>query len=199
MLIGLDFDNTIAGYDRAFWAAGVAMGMLTPDDPMSKSKIRSLLRGRADGETLWQRLQGRVYGRQMPDAVLMPGVVGFLECARQRGAPVVVVSHKTEFGHFDPERVNLRQAALGWMESQGLLAFDRTGLSMERVHFLPTRQDKVARIADLGCTHFIDDLPEVFEEPGFPPVTKSYLLGDQDGAWVTCRDFAAVTRAIFHD
>ncbi len=26
-----------------------------------------------------------------------------------------MVSHKTEYGHYDPDRVNLREAALGWM------------------------------------------------------------------------------------
>jgi hypothetical protein len=33
----------------------------------------------------------------------------------------------------------------------------------------PTKADKLTRIATLGCTHFIDDLPEFLSDPGFPP------------------------------
>ena len=30
-----------------------------------------------------------------------------------------------------------------------------------------TKEAKVARIGGLGCTHFIDDLPEFLREPGW--------------------------------
>jgi hypothetical protein len=36
------------------------------------------------------------------------------------------------------------------------------------VFFELTQQDKVARVAALGCEAFIDDLPEILAMPGFP-------------------------------
>jgi hypothetical protein len=42
--------------------------------------------------------------------------------------------------------------------------------------FEATRPLKVARIKALGCTHFIDDLPVVFAEPGFPGGTQRVLF-----------------------
>jgi len=70
------------------------------------------------------------------------------------------VSHKTEYGHFDPARVNLRDAALSWMRQQGFFRQDGFGLPIENVRFAATRSEKIEQIARLGFTHFIDDLPE---------------------------------------
>jgi hypothetical protein len=63
--------------------------------------------------------------------------------------------------------VDLRRAALDWMKAQNLFE-PGTGLSPQQVFFESTREEKVERIRALGCTHFIDDLAEVFAEPGFP-------------------------------
>ena len=51
------------------------------------------------------------------------------------------------------------------MEQQGF--FDPKGLNLKRenVYFESTREEKVARIGFLKCTHFIDDLEETFDEP----------------------------------
>jgi len=70
----------------------------------------------------WQALQGYVYGKGIQGATPFAGVGDFLRCARSSGDAVVVVSHKTEFGHFDPDYVNLRQAAMQWMHEQGFFA-----------------------------------------------------------------------------
>ena len=44
-------------------------------------------------------------------ATLIPGVDAFLRRCRTEGCAVSIVSHKTEYGHYDPDRVNLRDAA----------------------------------------------------------------------------------------
>jgi hypothetical protein len=199
MLVGLDFDNTIAGYDRAFLAAGLAMGLLAPGAPESKAGIRALLRSRSEGETEWQRLQGRVYGAFMAEAVVADGLLDFLAACRSRAVPVVVVSHKTEFGHFDPDRIDLRRAALDWMAANRLLDTGRTGLDPGRVFFEPTRELKLARIAGLGCSHFVDDLPEVLAAPDFPGATRRILYapaGGDAGNWTICRSFLQVRQAV---
>ena len=108
---------------------------------------------------------------------MVPGVEACLRRCRTEGCMVAVVSHKTEYGHFDPDRVNLRNAALNWMAAQGLLDGDR-GVARADVYFESTRAEKVKRIAALSLTHFIDDLSEVLTDPYFPPNVERILFGD---------------------
>lgn len=175
-IIGIDFDNTIARYDHIFAPAAREMGLVPVDFAGSKAATRAAIRASGAGEAGWMRLQGQVYGRLMPQARLFDGVLAFLHGCRARGLPVLIVSHKTEHGHFDEHRVNLRTAALAWMEAVRLFDWAATGLSADRVFFEGTRADKLARIADCGCTDFIDDLEEVLTDPAFPPTVASYLL-----------------------
>ena len=65
------------------------------------------------------------------------------------------------------------------MVAQGF--FNRLGLAEDRVFFEDTREAKVGRIGDARCTHFIDDLEEVFLTPGFPDDVRRILF-DREGA-----------------
>ena len=40
----------------------------------------------------------------------------------------MIVSHKTEYGHFDANQVKLRQAAHSWMTAQGFFQEDGYGI-----------------------------------------------------------------------
>jgi hypothetical protein len=46
---------------------------------------------------------------------------------------------------------------------------------MSQVYFESTRMDKIERIKKLKCTHFVDDLEEVFIEESFPSGVKKIL------------------------
>jgi hypothetical protein len=197
--IGLDFDNTIAGYDRVFVAAARHLGHDFPEDA-SKRAIRDRLRASA-GDEAWMRLQGLVYGRLMHKAEMIAGVAAFLRKAREQGARVMIVSHKTEFGHFDPDRVPLRTAAMDWMVAQGFFGEMGFGLAPEDVFFEGTRAEKVARIASLGLDVFVDDLEEVFLEPSFPEHVARVLYAPErqaPGPFVTCRSWDDVAHHVFH-
>jgi hypothetical protein len=201
MLIGLDFDNTIADYRLAFVAAGRALGMAAAAGGLGKREIRDRLGGGEDGERAWQRLQGQVYGRHIGDARLFPGFAEWVGRARRRGARLKIISHKTQFGHFDPDRIDLRTAARDWMAANGFFASEGLGFAGEDVHFLPDRDAKVAMISALGCSHFIDDLPEVLLHPAFPPATVALLFAP-GGAEPGCplpayRRWADLAEALF--
>lgn len=176
MLVGIDFDNTIAGFDHAFLEAARERGLVPGIFTGTKKNLRDAVRAGPDGEAEWMRLQGRVYGPHMADAELIEGADRFVAHCRRRGIPVCIVSHKTEYGHFDAERVNLRDASRAWLEAKGFFDPEGPGLAPEQVHFESTREEKIARIAALGCTHFVDDLEEVFREPSFPGNVRRYLL-----------------------
>ena len=55
-----------------------------------------------------------------------------------------------------------------WLEWRGFFDPADVGFSADRVHFGETRATKAQLVRELGCTHFMDDLPETFLEPGFP-------------------------------
>ena len=113
MRIGIDFDNTIITYDDVFRATALRRGLIKEDFAgRSKQAIRDHIRLLPDGEIAWQRLQGQVYGKGVAEAAMFVGAGQFLDRCRRQGLPVVIVSHKTEYGHYDPDRINLRRAAL---------------------------------------------------------------------------------------
>lgn len=176
MHVGIDFDNTIACYDRSFQEVAAMMGFASGVGVGSKSAMKQHILERAGDEPGWQRLQGQVYGKHMLRAEIFPGFLEFLYLCRTRGHRVFVVSHKSEFGHFDSERIPLRDQARRWMEINRLFEGDTPLLAIGDVYFEHTRESKVARIRKLQCTHFIDDLPEVFQERGFPEATKKILF-----------------------
>ena len=159
MRIGIDFDNTIVSYGALFSQTAIALGYLTAPSA-GKTSVRDEVRTLAEGETKWRNLQAIVYGPAIADAPPFPGVREFLARARAAAAPLFLVSHKSRYAANGPEGVDLREAALGWLEANRLLG-DR-GFARENVYFEDTRAAKIARLAALGCTHVIDDLAEVF-------------------------------------
>src|SRR5277367_5346951 len=169
MRIGIDFDNTLVTYDDVFGAAAAGFAAIAPGVGRRKREIRDYLRTLPDGELIWQRFQGYVYGKGISGAQMFPGADTFLRRCRTEGAEVVIVSHKTEFGHHDPDRVNLRDAARSWMTAKGFFADDGYAIPSGNLFFEATREEKLRRIAMLQCACFIDDLEEVLDDADFPP------------------------------
>ena len=179
-IIGIDFDNTLVTYDALMHRAAVERGLIDAAVPLHKRAVRDAIRLRPSGEIEWQRLQALVYGPLMASARLIDGADAFVRECRRRQWPVYVVSHKTEFAGYDITKTNLRDAARAWMRANGFFDADGLGLSADAVFFERTRETKIARIRSLACTHFIDDLEEVFREASFPESTER-LLFDASG------------------
>jgi hypothetical protein len=177
MRIGIDFDNTIINYDPLFVRAAKDRGLIAGNfSGSTKLAVRDAIRSLPNGENSWQRLQGYVYAHAIMDASLFEGVDHFMKRCSQEGHLVSIVSHKTEFGHFDPTQKNLRLAALEWMRARGFFHDNGFRLSAKNVYFESSRCEKIGRIANLACTHFIDDLPEVLRDPKFPPNVERILF-----------------------
>ena len=188
MIIGVDFDNTIASYDDLMHRLAVEWDWVAAGMPKSKKLIRDALRALPEGELKWRRLQTQCYGPGMRDARPMEGFKEFLAVCKARSIPVRVVSHKTEFANFGDPTVNLRAAALEWMTQQQFFSSPEFGIGREHVYFEETREEKIERIRALGITHFIDDLEETFQEESFPPQVEKILyspqpIGQANGAW----------------
>lgn len=200
MRIGVDFDNTIGCYDAIFLAAARRAGLVDGAFRGGKQALRDAIRRTAEGDLAWQRLQARVYGLEIATAIMPGAAQTFLRRCRKAGHEVCVVSHKTEFGHHDPAQINLRQAALEWMTSQGLFRHDGYAIAPDRVYFETTRREKIERIAALDCRYFIDDLEEVLTDPAFPAGVTRLLLAEHPGAADTaihCKGWQDVARVVF--
>ena len=199
MRIGVDFDNTLVCYDRAFAAVGKEAGLLSADFAGGKDAAKRWLLGERPDGYLWERLQGLVYGRRIDRAEVYQGAAEFFRrCREQDGWQVYVVSHKTAFAHHDPLRTDLRASALGWMRRQGFFAKDGFGLEVTHVFFEDTREAKVRRIGELDCQIFIDDLPEVLGHAGMPPACRKILFRTEHaGPFERAANWTEVRAAVF--
>lgn len=188
MLIGLDFDNTLVAYGHAFRDLAVERGLAPESVAPDKMTVRSHVWEHHD-DIQWQKLQVAVYGHNIDRGRLMDGAAQFIGLCRDRGVDLCVVSHKSEFAAIDPGGVNLRQAALGWMEARGFflpVCSGGFGFSPADIFFESKRVEKVARINRLGCDVFVDDLMEVLSHPDLSSDVERILYQEQDGADDCC-------------
>jgi len=175
-VIGIDFDNTIVGYDELMYRLAIERGLITGDESdRTKRRVRDRVRLLPDGEIEWQKLQALAYGPMMAEARLLAGADEFIRRCHAAGVGVRIVSHKTEYAPYDHTRTNLRDAAMEWMAAHRFFDADAVGLTRDAVFFESTRDEKIARIRAIGCSHFIDDLEEVFLEPSFPAHVQKVL------------------------
>jgi hypothetical protein len=174
VLIGVDLDNTIVCYDELLRAVALERGLIPESIPASKQAVRDWLR-RAGDEDRWTELQGYVYGPRMRDARPFTGVLAFFARCRAMQIPVFIISHRTRYPYLG-EKHDLHEAARAWLRTHGFCDPDRIGLRANQIHLELTKEDKLARIASAGCTHFIDDLPEFLDEPAFPDGVQKVLF-----------------------
>lgn len=197
--IGLDFDNTLIDYDAAFVAEAERHGAIRPGIATSKRMVKDLVLRDGGGEPVWMRIQGQVYGKGIGDGRLIDGVGRVLETARSRGDSVFIVSHKTQFGHFDESGTDLRRAALCWMRDHGF--FDGFGLREDGVFFEDPLEAKISRIANLNLNAYVDDLAKVLGHPDWPEYTSRIHYSPDPGETPAgahlCRDWTAIHACLF--
>ncbi len=202
MKIGFDLDNTIINYNTAFFQVAMEMGFIGDPSLNTKAKIKSYLRkDKKDGEIKWQTLQGKVYGAKINYASLFPGVLRFLIRCRYLNYEVNIISHKTEFGHYDLERVPLRDAAKNLLINQGI----EEGQSklVKKIFFCDSKKDKIELINQNRFDFFVDDLPEILETLTLKTNQKILFVGSYESAdqkynadFKVCRNFNDVEKMI---
>ncbi|MGH6792927.1 MAG: hypothetical protein ACRECF_09345 [Methyloceanibacter sp.] len=185
MRIGIDFDNTIACYDGVFHAAALERQLIPADLPTGKTSVRDYLRS-LDRDTDFTELQGYVYGSRMDLVALYPGLTEVLEKAAKEGHELFIVSHKTRRPFAGPA-YDLHTAAKNFLFAREILGEMVGQVLPERVFFELTKEEKIARIAELSCDVFIDDLPEILAMDGFPAGLRPILFDPENhylnGAW----------------
>lgn len=173
MRIGLDFDNTIVCYDQAISLLAEELFELPPELPRTKLALRDFLRT-AGREPEWTAFQGELYGPGMRHAQPFENAIETMLHLVTAGHELVIVSHRSRLPYAG-EPHDLHAAARGWVAER----LQCSGLFNEgngSVNFLESRQEKVARIAELGCQAFLDDLPEVLADANLPASAVGILF-----------------------
>ncbi len=174
MRIGFDFDNTIVSYDTLFHKVAVEQGHIPADVAVNKNAVRDYLRAQGK-EPVWTAMQGYVYGARMNEAAAYPDAIAVIEALGKAGHELAIISHKTRAPYEGPA-YDLHAAARGWIETHLLNASGEPLIPRERTFFLETKPEKIAKIADLQCDVFIDDLPEILLHDGFPEKARRVLF-----------------------
>ncbi len=195
MIVGIDFDNTLVQYDGLLHQCALERSLIPNSIPSQKTAVRDHIQ-RAHGNDAWTELQGFVYGERIDEAPPSPGARSFVARARACGATVFVVSHKTQFPALGP-RTDLHNAARCWLRAHGFIDQEAGLPSLDSAFFETTRAAKLARIGTLGCTLFIDDLPECLEDPAFPRHTQGILFDPSQvfGEWQRTPRIASFSEA----
>jgi hypothetical protein len=171
MLIGFDFDNTIACYDRAITRLADDIFDLPDSVPRTKVGLRDYLR-KQEREPEWTAFQGELYGPGMRYAEPFEGAIETMTHLKTCAHEMVIVSHRSLHPYAGPQ-YDLHQAAKEWITR----CLQRHSLfTDDRIYFLETRDAKIATINQLGCDVFLDDLTEVLDTPNFPVDTLGVLF-----------------------
>jgi hypothetical protein len=139
--------------------------------PRNKVGIRDYLR-REGREPEWTAFQGELYGPGMRYAEPFEGAIETMARLTICTHELVIVSHRSLKPYAGPA-YNLHQAARDWIATN----LQKNGLFLDgRIYFLETQDAKIAKIEELRCDVFLDDLPEVLESPYFPENTTKLLF-----------------------
>jgi len=170
MIVGIDFDNTIANYAGVFHKVGVAEGWLPKSVGLTKIDVKKYLCDQKR-ERDWTRLQGLVYGSEIHKAKPYPDACHIISEMIDRGVDVFIISHKTQHPVLGSPH-NLHQAAMKWLIHHGIVGEAAGKIATEKVFFNETQEEKIKCISILKCDFFIDDLPAIFNSPHFPKQTN---------------------------
>lgn len=201
-IVGIDFDNTIVSYDDVLHDVALSRGLIQADVQKGKNIIRDTVRRLPGGEKEWQLLQAEIYGPSMGQAVLIPGVKDFVRKCNFFCVPMYIVSHKTEFANLDSTNTSLRHSAMNWLDRLGFFGGHDWSISKSQVYFSDSREGKVEVIRSLECTHFVDDLVELYEEPYFPQDVVKILYAPHGARptpfqFIEVADWNDISRVIF--
>ena len=144
-----------------FHKLAVEKGLIEEAVPKKKNAVRDYLR-REGNEEQFTLLQGEVYGLRIIEAEPAEGMLNAVKELHQKGIQTVLISHKTKKPYKGPS-YDLRQAAWEWLNKYGFFDKDGIGWDEDKVFFADSKDIKVEMIKKLGCTHYVDDLPEILD------------------------------------
>lgn len=166
MIIGIDFDNTIANYTGVFHQVALALDWIPQKIGRTKTDVKNYFINQ-NQEAKWTELQGIVYGKEIYQARPYKGCIQVLKELKAQGNMLYLVSHKTRYPIIG-EKVDFHRAAIAWLQINDLIGSEQAPFSLDTLFFNETLQSKVNKVAELKCHVFIDDLEKVLLHQDFP-------------------------------
>lgn len=162
IILGIDFDNTIVCYDHLFHKVAIEWNLITKKFPKKKSEIKKYLLSNKK-ENIWTEMQGYVYGERILEAKPYPNALKILNKINELNIPFYIISHKTKYPYIG-QRINLHNSAQKWIKYYKI----DENKNIKDIIFNISKKDKIKSIIDNKCTHFIDDLLEIYKNNMFP-------------------------------
>jgi hypothetical protein len=164
MHIGIDIDNTIIDYHTLFFQGAKTYNLILPPNETHKIFVKKEIVKLPDGENKWTKLQGYIYGSQIEKAKLSNGFTAFLKVCKRKKVKISLISHKSKYTKRG-RKINLHKKAMLFLKNRNLLD---TYIHKNNIYFGSSNREKIRIMRQLGCTHFIDDLLEIFTNKSFP-------------------------------
>ena len=163
MKIGIDFDNTIAIYDDLFNLENKKYNFTGNKKSNPKETLKKNLLKSKNGLFLWNKFQGSLYGGKIKYAKIASGLKLFLIIAQYFKYEIFIISHKTEYGHYDKNKINLRTEALKWLRQNNFFVKKNLLIKKKNIFFCNSQEDKIQKINSLNLDYFVDDLPVILK------------------------------------
>ena len=156
-LIGIDFDNTIVVYDNLFYRIALEKRLI----PEDIKKIRFIL------EIIYVlkiRIMNSLFckaslRKRILEAKPAPNIFDTLQKIKEN-FKLIIISHKTKYP-YSGTKYDLHKSALLWLVENNFLSKEGLNIRRDDIYFEPTKEKKLSRIRESGCSYFIDDLPEI--------------------------------------
>ena len=162
MKIGFDFDNTIINYENVFALLAKEIDFHENEKfKMTKVGIRDYLRS-CNKEEIWTRMQAEAYGPKIVYAKPYLDAIETIKKIKKNNIDLCIVSHKTLHPYIGPP-YNLHMYARTWLEQYKFYSDDLFGSDKSNIFFEEDKELKIKRILSCGCSHYVDDLPEILE------------------------------------
>lgn len=165
------------------------------DVPAVKTAVRKFFCDSGREED-WTELQGLAYGSRMASAEPFAGALDFVRTAKARGLAVNIISHRTKYP-IKGDQTDLHASALDWLQREGFVG--AAALSVGDVFFETSKEDKLRRIGEQGCSVFLDDLPEILDAKLFPDACEGWLFapaGSDSGRRRVVADWPSFARIV---
>ncbi|PCK33406.1 hypothetical protein [Pseudoalteromonas piscicida] len=177
MIIGVDFDNTIADYTGVFYDIALNLGWIPSSVGVTKEAVKSYFINHGK-EPKWTELQGIVYGKEIMRANPYDGCLATLQALHDDGHEIKLISHKTKYPIIG-EKVDIHHAATRWLMENQFISSKLGPIAERNVFFNQTLDQKVMTISAQKCDVFIDDLERVLNHERFPETTQKVLFNPQ--------------------
>ena len=188
MVIGIDFDNTVVCYQKAYEKIASNLGIQATKGRSTRQLIKDHCFSKEKGNLKWTLTQGRLYGVHIQEAELFEGVLETIEHILKQGCEVRIISHKSIYSSVG-EIYDFWDGAENFIEREILSKLDNALRNRFSFIFCQTLDEKVMEIGKSNCGVFIDDLPEVLNHSSFPSSTQGVHFSESNGRnWVWIKE-----------